>query len=150
MRWASALVSGLLVCAACVAQATPVAAQAGAEDKARLRADFMNEFGVARLVRIRQLTGNPHTYDGQTIALRMSFSRMLTGNLALFADEGNMVFVDGVDEEQFPDPDQAFVVAIAVDGTRETTALGGMARFPYSTLVGVYACQEPDCGEFLD
>lgn len=122
------------------------AANAAAEQRARVRAEFMEHTSATQIVGAEQFAVNPFIYSGQTIAVYLAFVRMVTETEALFTSGRSLIFLDDVPASGFPHPNQIFVVALTANGTRPFEN----GTVPYGTLAGVYPCQKRNCEDFFN
>jgi hypothetical protein len=112
----------------------------------RLLAKFISDFGVTAGASQERLQANPFAYKGKTIAVRITFDKMISENEAVF---GNML-VSNVPSATFTKSGMPVLLAIRIEGLRQArNGLGVEVSVPYGTHVGSYICTQPDCSDIV-
>jgi hypothetical protein len=116
--------------------------------KAALRNKFLSDFNVQAFVSDRQLGVNPFPYKNKVVGVQTVFGQMLSESEALFNDSSAML-VSGVPPTLFGGQARVFL-AVRVLGTKTMKTGGGEVILPYGEYVGIYACQQNRCSEFVE
>ncbi len=109
------------------------------------RDQFIKDNSVQELIDVHKLNTNPFPYKDKIVALRATFSRMLSTSEASF----DGLVVAGLSSTQFTEAGIPSVLAIKVIGlTTRKTSEGGEETLPSGTFIGIYFCVQANCSDF--
>jgi Inhibitor of vertebrate lysozyme (Ivy) len=118
-----------------------------AQTRENKRREFISQTGLAQIVRMEDLKGNPFIFKDKKVGVLTSFIQMTSEHEGLFMQYGfassRGLFVSNLPSTLFQANQQVLLV-IKVLGIKQEVGL------PHGEYVGQYWCQQLDCKDFLN
>lgn len=107
---------------------------------------FVRKNNVKEWPSIDALSANPFVYEGKTVGIILTFSKMLTATKGIFEEE---IVVSKIPKRTFTKRTRVILAGRVLGNTAVKTALGGEVLLPYLKFVGVHFCKDWTCSDLI-